>query len=85
MPYASKKQERFAHTEAGMKKMGAATVAEFDKASKGKKLPARKGADHTHVDYSDMGLGTEDRVTEEGRHSEHGRDGSHQSKKGRKE
>ena len=39
MPYKSKKQERFAHTPTGMKKFGPATVAEFDKASKGLPLP----------------------------------------------
>lgn len=41
MPYASKAQERWAHTKTGMKKLGAKTVKEFDAASKGKKLPAR--------------------------------------------
>ena len=37
MPYVSKKQERWAHTESA-KKAGFPT-AEFDSASKGKKLP----------------------------------------------
>ena len=41
MPYKSKKQERWAHTEAGMEALGKKTVAEFDKASKGKKLPEK--------------------------------------------
>lgn len=39
MPYKSLKQERWAHSPAGMKKLGAAKVAEFDAASKGMKLP----------------------------------------------
>jgi hypothetical protein len=41
MPYKSKRQRRWAHTEAGMEKLGPAKVAEFDQASKGKKLPER--------------------------------------------
>lgn len=47
MPYASKKQERWAHT-ASAKKAGFPT-AEFDAASKGKKLPEHvhhKSTDH---------------------------------------
>jgi hypothetical protein len=39
MPYASKAQERWAHTPSA-KKAGFPT-AEFDAASKGKKLPAK--------------------------------------------
>jgi len=41
MPYVSKKQEAWAHTAAA-KKAGFPT-AEFDKASKGLKLPVRSG------------------------------------------
>lgn len=39
MPYKSLRQERWAHTAAGVKALGAAGVAEFDAASKGLKLP----------------------------------------------
>ncbi len=40
MPYASKKQMRWAHTKAGMKALGGpAKVEEWDTASKGKRLP----------------------------------------------
>ncbi|HET9285714.1 MAG TPA: hypothetical protein VFR24_27495 [Candidatus Angelobacter sp.] len=39
MPYESDAQRKFFHTKEGMKKVGAATVKEFDQASKGKKLP----------------------------------------------
>jgi len=43
MPYKSQTQERWAHTSAGMKALGgAAKVAEWDSASKGLSLPARK-------------------------------------------
>jgi hypothetical protein len=42
MPYKSDAQRRFAHTKAGMKAMGKKVVKEFDKASKGKKLPEKK-------------------------------------------
>jgi len=42
MPYKSIQQERWAHTKEGTKALGgAAKVAEWDKASKGKKLPRR--------------------------------------------
>lgn len=42
MPYKSKKQERWAHTPEGEKALGGPEkVAEWDKASKGKKLPDR--------------------------------------------
>ena len=41
MPYKSLAQERWAHTKAGMKALGKKKVKEFDKASKGKKLPKR--------------------------------------------
>lgn len=42
MPYKSAKQERWAHTESGMKKMGKPVVKEFDQASKGLTLPEEK-------------------------------------------
>ena len=43
MPYRSKKQMRFAHTDAGLKAFGGAKkVAEWDAATKGKKLPEKK-------------------------------------------
>jgi hypothetical protein len=42
MPYASKKQEAWAHTPAGEKALGGpAKVAEWDAASEGLKLPDR--------------------------------------------
>jgi hypothetical protein len=41
MPYVSDKQRKWAHTKTGMKKLGKKTVKEFDKASKGMKLPER--------------------------------------------
>lgn len=42
MPYKSLAQERFFHTATARKKgISAATVQEFDQASKGKKLPKR--------------------------------------------
>lgn len=37
--WKSSKQEKWAHTEAGQKKLGKKTVNEFDQASKGMKLP----------------------------------------------
>lgn len=45
MPYKSKAQQRFFHS-AGAKKAGITRkqVAEYDRASKGKSLPARKGS-----------------------------------------
>jgi hypothetical protein len=40
VPYKSKAQERWAHTRAGQKALGGkAKVAEWDAATKGKKLP----------------------------------------------
>lgn len=43
MPYKSQAQERWAHTPAGLKALGGAgKVKEWDSASKGLKLPARK-------------------------------------------
>jgi hypothetical protein len=41
MPWASDRQRRWAHTKTGLKKMGKKTVEEFDRASKGKKLPEK--------------------------------------------
>lgn len=44
MPYKSDAQRRWAHTQAGVKALGGMDkVEEWDKASKGKKLPERKG------------------------------------------
>lgn len=50
MPYKSLAQERFFHSQ-GAKKAGisAKTVNEFDKASKGKKLPKRVGYPANHA------------------------------------
>lgn len=42
MPYKSDQQRKWAHTKAGIKALGAAKVKEFDKATKGKKLPKKK-------------------------------------------
>lgn len=43
MPYKSDAQRRFFHTDTAKSKgISAATVQEFDSASKGMKLPARK-------------------------------------------
>lgn len=39
MPYKSLKQERWAHSPAGVKALGKGKVAEFDQASKGLPLP----------------------------------------------
>ena len=41
MPYKSKAQQRWAHTPAGKRALGPKGVAEYDAASKGKKLPAK--------------------------------------------
>ena len=44
MPYKSDAQRRWAHTEKGKKALGGAKkVAEWDRESKGKKLPEKKG------------------------------------------
>lgn len=41
-PYSSTAQRKWAHTKAGIKALGGTkAVAEWDKASKGKKLPKR--------------------------------------------
>lgn len=43
MPYKSARQRAWAHTRAGTKALGGANkVREWDAASKGKKLPAKK-------------------------------------------
>lgn len=43
MPYKSDAQRKWAHTKAGTKALGGkAKVAEWDSASKGRKLPKRK-------------------------------------------
>jgi len=40
MPYVSDKQRKWAHTKSGVKALGGKSkVQEWDKASKGKKLP----------------------------------------------
>jgi hypothetical protein len=41
MPYKSAQQRKWAHTKAGKKALGVAKVKEYDKASKGKKLPKK--------------------------------------------
>lgn len=44
MPWKSKKQRAWGHTKEGEKALGGpAKVAEWDRATKGKKLPTRKG------------------------------------------
>lgn len=50
MPYKSKAQERWAHTESGEKALGSEGINEWDQASKGKKLPEKKMADGGIVD-----------------------------------
>lgn len=42
MPWKSKAQERWGNSPSGQKALGKAGVAEWNAASKGKKLPARK-------------------------------------------
>lgn len=45
MPYVSDLQRRWAHTPTGTEALGGpGKVAEWDQASKGKKLPERKGS-----------------------------------------
>jgi len=41
MPYLSDAQRRWAHSPSGVKALGPSKVKEYDKASKGKKLPER--------------------------------------------
>jgi hypothetical protein len=52
-PYSSIRQERWAHSPSGEKALGADEVAEFDRASKGKKLPktAKHPAHEQHDQY----------------------------------
>ena len=52
MPYKSKAQERWAHTKEGKKALGGeAAVEEWDKATKGKKLPERKSKKRVQKNY----------------------------------
>lgn len=49
MPWKSKAQERWGNSPAGHKALGDAGVAEWNAASKGKKLPAKlKGEVHNY-------------------------------------
>lgn len=41
MPYKSQKQRSWAHTKAGIKALGKKKVEEYDRKSKGKKLPKK--------------------------------------------
>ena len=41
MPYKSEAQRRWAHTPSGRKALGKKGVEEYDRKSKGKKLPKR--------------------------------------------
>jgi len=41
MPYKSDQQRKWAHSKSGIKALGKKRVKEFDKASKGHKLPKR--------------------------------------------
>jgi hypothetical protein len=57
MPYASDAQRRFFHTATARKKgISAATVNEFDQASKGMKLPDRAKATHSNRHAAMRGL-----------------------------
>lgn len=42
MSYKSDAQRKWVHTKTGMKALGKKTVEEYDKASKGMKLPEKK-------------------------------------------
>lgn len=42
MPFVSKAQQRWGNSPAGKKALGSAGVAEWNAATKGKKLPQRK-------------------------------------------
>lgn len=44
MPWESLKQMAWGNSPTGRKKMGEASVEEFNAATKGKKLPKKKGA-----------------------------------------
>jgi hypothetical protein len=53
MPYESLAQERWAHTSAGTKALGGKQkVAEWDAATKGKKLPEKKAKQKRKPLYS---------------------------------
>ena len=55
MPYKSLQQEKWAHTPAGEKALGGpAKVAEWDAATKGKRLPKRAGKS---LGMADIGRG----------------------------
>jgi hypothetical protein len=43
MPYKSDAQRKWANSPSGKRKLGKKTVNEFNKASKGKSLPKKKG------------------------------------------
>jgi len=50
MPYQSDQQRKWAHTAEGMKALGGKSkVAEWDKASKGLRLPKKKKKGWKHV------------------------------------
>ena len=42
MPYKSEAQRKWAHTKSEIKALGKKTVEEYDKKTKGKKLPKHK-------------------------------------------
>lgn len=85
MPYKSDAQRKFFHAAEERGGVPAKTVEEFDKASKGKKLPEHKagsgGKGHGDA-YGDMTLPSPNRdekpVSDEGKHKTHGRPGSHE-------
>lgn len=80
MPYKSEKQRRFFHAAEARGDISEKTVKEFDKASKGRKLPEEKHM--ASKKYGDMHMGGEhnDVVDEYGKHVEAGKDGSHQER-----
>ena len=43
MPWKSDAQREWGHSKAGKKELGPRRVKEFDRKTKGKKLPAKKG------------------------------------------
>lgn len=58
MPYASKAQQRFFHTDTARKKgITSAIVSEFDKATKGKSIPERKGKTRKQKSIAKLGRG----------------------------
>jgi len=86
MPYKSDAQRRFFHAAEARGDIPASTVEEFDKASKGHKLPEKKGATMNGKKdgdaYGDMTLPSTERderiMTDTGKHKNHGRPGSHE-------